>query len=101
MPHMSLVDARRRPRGNVHVRRRAVPPARLAALNTRPTRNQRARRLSAVRAHVQSNPRIRDRASRSALGIELVRAMLLLAGAVVAVLVALPILLEFAAAPFR
>ena len=40
-------------------------------------------------------------AARLPLGIHLIRIALLLAGAVLAVLVVLPALLEFAAAPFH
>jgi hypothetical protein len=101
---MSLVNfavARRPPRVKVHPRRPAVPPARLAWPNTRRTSDRRARRLSTVRVRVRSNSRIRDMSPRLPLGIELVRAVLLLAVAVLAVVVALPALLDFAATPLH
>jgi hypothetical protein len=99
MTHVRYAGARRPPRVKVQQRRQSVHPARLAALNTRPVRVLRARRLSAVR--VQPRSRIRDTGDRSPLEIELVRVVLLFAAALLAVLVVLPVLLEFAAAPFR
>jgi hypothetical protein len=101
MSQASFVGARRPPPVKVHPQRPAVPPARLTAPTTKSTRDHRARRLSAARVHAQSGSRIRETAPRLAFGIELVRAVLLLAGSVLAVLVALPVLLELAAAPFH
>lgn len=95
------VGARRPSRVKVQPRRPAVPAARLAALNTRPKRVQRARRLSAVRIQDRSRLRFPDTGHWLPLGIEVLRAVLLLAAAILAVFVALPALLEFAAAPFR
>jgi hypothetical protein len=99
MTHVRFAGARRPTRVKAQRRRQTVSPARLAALNARPVRVLRARRLSAV--HVQPRSRIRDTGDRLPLGIELVRVLLLFAGALLAVLVVLPVLLEFAAAPFR
>ncbi len=95
------VGARRPSRLNVHPRRPAVPAARLAALNTRPMRVRRARRLSAVRMQDRSRLRLPDSGHRLPLGIELLRAVVLVAAAILAVLVVLPTLLELAAAQFR
>ena len=99
MTHVRLAGARRPRRVKVQRGRQTVSPARLVALNTKPVRFLRARRLSAV--HAQPRSRIRYSGHRLPLGIELVRIVLLFAGAFLAVLVALPVLLEFAAAPFR
>ena len=93
-----LGRARRPSRAVVQRRRRAVPPARLAALTTRPVRACRARRMSAVR--IQDEPRLTIHHASGGLPIrvELLRDAVLLAGAILAVLVALPVLLEVASA---
>lgn len=89
--------ARRLARAKVEPRRPAIPPARLAALDTRPVRIRRARRLAAVRiSDPSSRLRTRETGHRLSLGIELLRAVVLVAGAIVAVLVLLPELLESA-----
>jgi hypothetical protein len=49
----------------------------------------------------RSRLRLPDTGHRLPLGIELLRAVVLLAAAILAVLVVLPTLLEFAASPFR
>jgi hypothetical protein len=101
---VSLVNAEgahRPPRVRVRRRRLAVPSARPARLNAKPMRELRARRLSAVSIRVRSRSRIRGSGNRLPLGIELVRVLILLALAIFAVIVALPALLEFAAAPFH
>ena len=95
------VGARRPSRLNVQPRRPAVPAARLAALNTRPMSVHRARRLSAVRMQDRSRLRLSDTGHQLPLGIELLRAVVLLAAAILAVLIVLPTLLEFAAAQVR
>jgi hypothetical protein len=101
MSQTSIVGARHPPRVIVRRRRPAVPPARLTAPITKSTSDRRARRPSAVRVHAHSGSGIRETAPGLALGIELVRAVLLLAAAILAVLVALPVLLQLAAASFQ
>jgi hypothetical protein len=101
---LSLVNAEgahRPPRVGIRRRRPAVPPARLTWLNARAVRNRRARRLSAVSVRVRTSSRTRDTGHRLPLGIELVRVFVLLALTVFGVTVALPALLELAAAPFH
>jgi hypothetical protein len=99
---LSLVNAEgahRPPRVRIQRRRPAVPPARLTWLNARAARNPWARRPSAVSVRVRTSSRTRDTGHRLPIGIELVRVLILLTMAVLAVIVVLPILLESAAAP--
>lgn len=101
---MSLANAaraRRPPRVRVRPRRPAVPPARLTRLNAKPLRISRARRLSAVSQRVRTRPRMRALSHSLPLGLEVVRVLILLGLTVLGVIVALPALLEFAAAPFH
>lgn len=101
MSHVSVTSGRRPPRIKTpRLRRPAVSPVSLRALNKRSTRGHRRRTPPAVRAHVLSS-RSRATAGRLPLGIYVIRIVLLLAGAVLAVLVVLPAVLEFAAAPFH
>jgi len=101
---MSRVDsagARRPSRVKVRPGRPAVPAARLAAFDARPMRIRRTSRLSAVRIRDQPPLRVHDTGHHWPLGIELLRAVLLIAGAILAVLVVLPAVLEFASASLR
>ena len=101
---MSRVDpagARRPSRVKVRPGRPAVAPARLVAFDSRPMRIRRARRLSAVRMRDQSSLRIHNTGHQWPLRIELLRAVFLIAGTILAVLVVLPSLLEFAGAAVR
>ena len=101
MSRVSATSGRRPPRIKIQrLRRPAVSPARLSALNKSSTRRHRRRTPSAVRVQVRSR-RSRATAARLPLGIDVIRVVLLLAGAVLAVLVVLPALLEYAAAPFH
>jgi len=101
MSRVGLAGARRRSRVRVRPRRPAIPPARLAALNTRSMRARRSRRLSALLSLDPSRLRVTHTGHRLPLGIELLRAVVGVACAILAVLVALPALIEVAAAPFR
>jgi hypothetical protein len=98
---VNVAGARRPPRVRIRRRRPAVPAARLTRLNAKPTRELRTRRLSAVSIRVRSRSRIGGSGNRLPLGMELVRVLILLTLAIFAVIVALPALLEWAAAPFH
>ena len=89
----------RPPRVSVRRRRPAVAPAGQPWLNANATRNRRARSRSAGPIRLRTRSRTRDPGHRLPLGIELCRLAILIALAVVAVIVVLPALLEFAAAP--
>jgi len=80
-----------------HHRRPAVPPTRPIVLNPR-RRDRRTRGRSAGAVLARSGARVREMAPRPALGIEVVRAILEVTAVVLALLVALPALLELAAA---
>lgn len=101
MPPVSSAGTRRPPRVKTHRPRPAVPRARLTWLNARATRDRRVRRLSAARIGARSRVRIRGMDHRLPLGIELFRATMFVALAVLAITLILPALLELAAAPFR
>jgi hypothetical protein len=96
MSQIRSVGARRPSRVIVHHRRPTLPPARLTALGPKP-RDRRARSRSGGRVFAGSGSQFGKVAPRSALRIEVVRAVVLVAGAVLAVLFALPVLLERAA----
>jgi len=101
MSHVSVTGARRPRRINVPRRRRpAVSRAQRTLPSTRSMRGFRARRASTVGNHIPAS-RIRAVGPQLPLRIDVVRTVLLLAGALLAVLVALPALLESAAAPFN
>lgn len=101
MPLISSAGTRRPSRIKTQRRRPVVPRARLTWLNPRATRHRRARRHMAARIGVRSLMRIRDSGHQLPLEIELVRAILLIALAVLSITLVLPALLELAAAPFR
>ena len=101
MSDISATGGRRPPRIKTQrLRRPAVSPVRLRSVNKRSTRGHRRRPPPAVRAHVLSS-RIRATTGRLPLGNYVIGIALLLAGAVLAVLVVLPALLEYAAAPLH
>ena len=101
MSHVSVTGGGRPSRIKSHrLRRPAVSPTRLSGLKKRTARGHRTHTPLAVRVHVQSS-RSRAAAARLPLWVDVIRIVLLLAATVLAVLVILPALLEYANAPFR
>lgn len=101
MPLVRSAAKRRPPRVETYLRRPAVARARLTGLNSRASRDQRAGRLAAARIDARSRVRLRAAGHRLPVGMELVRVAMLVALATLAIVHALPALLELAAAPFR
>ena len=101
MPLVSSSGMRRPSHVKTHGRRPVVPRARPTWLNPRAARDRRPRRLTAAGMGVRSRVRIRDTGHQWPLEIELVRATLLVALAVLSITLVLPALLELATAAFR
>ena len=99
MSQTRFVHAHRPPRAIARSRRQAVRFARQAA-PARQTPSRRAGRSSPGRVDVGSRSVLHQTVPRQELEFELIRAVVLLAGSILAVLVALPVVLELAAAPF-
>lgn len=76
-------------------------PPRVTTRRPRLAGDRRVRRSSAARVGARSRGYVRDARRRSPVGIELFRATLLVALAVLAITVVLPGLLELAASPLR
>ena len=95
-----VARARRPSRVVVRRRRTAWRSARLTGLDPRTT-DRRTLRAPEGRVRVPAAPRPQDLRSATPFGIELLRTLLLLTMAVLSVVIALPALLAFAAAPFH
>lgn len=98
MPPAISAGVRRPPRVKNHRRRPPVHRDRLSWLNARATNGRRVRRLSVARIGARPVARNQGSGYQLPLGIELLRAAMLVVLAVLAITVVLPALIALAAA---